>query len=606
MKKKYTCQVKIFLLVLIGLLGIACELEEAPVDTANINVVFGSESGLQLYSNSFYDWMPSANNIHQADAISDYGARRNVPDFLREGGYNSRTTDITSASGYDLVALGGDWNWEWRALRNINFFLENNVSPEIPEEVRNHFNGIARFFRAWFYFEKVKRYGDVPWVDKPLDVEDPKLYEGRDSRTIVMDNVLADINYAIENINTERESSRTLITKDVALALKSRIALFEGSFRKYHTEYNLGATSEDWFREAVSASETLMNNGNYNIYLGVGTNSSYRELFTTDNPITSEVILTIQSDVDLGVRHSANWYFTSATTGIRFSFIRQFIHTYLNTDGTPFTNRPNYMTMGFSEEMEGRDNRLKQTIRTPGYTRLNAGQEIPTSPAFTYTYTGYQPIKWTLDEVGIDGGSNNTNSVPVFRFAEVLLNYAEAKAELGTITNSDWAETIGILRERAGITGGLSTLPTDLDPYMHSIYFPDISDPVIIEIRRERGIELALEGFRFYDLVRWKRGELMEMEWLGIYVPQANQYMDLNGDGISDVYFYTDEQPAVLIPEVSYVNVGTESLRLTNGTSGEIIWLGNVLKSWDDKKYLYPIPENHRLTNPNLGQNPGW
>src|SRR5690606_27519683 len=124
----------------------------------------------------------------------------------------------------------------WRALRNINFFLENNVSPEIPEEVRNHFNGIARFFRAWFYFEKVKRYGDVPWVDKPLDVEDPKLYEGRDSRTIVMDNVLADINYAIENINTERESSRTLITKDVALALKSRIALFEGSFRKYHTE----------------------------------------------------------------------------------------------------------------------------------------------------------------------------------------------------------------------------------------------------------------------------------------------------------------------------------------------------------------------------------
>lgn len=255
--------------------------------------------------------------------------------------------------------------------------------------------------------------------------------------------------------------------------------------------------------------------------------------------------------------------------------------------------------------MERRDKRLQQTIRTKDYTRINAGVEVLAPPAFTYTYTGYQPIKWTLDDVAIDGGSNNTNAVSVFRYAEILLNYAEAKAELGTLTNEDWAETIGALRGRAGITDGLSTLPTVVDPYMQSTYFPDISDPVIIEVRRERGIELALEGFRFYDIVRWKRGELMEMEWKGIYVPEANQLMDLNEDGTPDVNFYIEE-PADLIEGVTYVNVGSESLSLTNGTSGEITWLSNIPREWEEKNYLYPIPETHLLTNPNLGQNPGW
>jgi hypothetical protein len=128
---------------------------------------------------------------------------------------------------------------------------------------------------------------------------------------------------------------------------------------------------------------------------------------------------------------------------------------------------------------------------------------------------------------------------------------------------------------------------------------------VIIEVRRERGIELAIEGFRFYDVVRWKRGELMEMEWRGIYIPQANELMDLNEDGIPDVYFYTT-LPATQVSGVTYINVDTEAHKLSNGTSGEIIWLDNIPREWTDNKYYYPIPETHLLTNPNLGQNPGW
>lgn len=153
--------------------------------------------------------------------------------------------------------------------------------------------------------------------------------------------------------------------------------------------------------------------------------------------------------------------------------------------------------MVFPEEVSGRDKRLQQTIRTPNYTRVNTGTVVPAPPAFSYSYTGYQPIKWSLDDVAIDGGNNNTNAVSVFRYAEILLNYAEAKAELGSFTSEDWAITIGALRGRAGITGGLTALPTTIDPYLQNTYFPEISDPVLMEIRRERGIELAIEGFRF-------------------------------------------------------------------------------------------------------------
>jgi starch-binding outer membrane protein, SusD/RagB family len=582
----------------------ACDLEENPVATSSKEAVFGTETGLELYTNSFYNWLPSADNITRADAMSDYAARRDIPAFVRPGVYSSRVTDNTSASAYDLVAIGGDWNWGWGTLRNINYFLVNNTDPAVPEDVRAHYNALARFFRAWFYFEKVKRFGDVPWIDRPLDVEDPQLYAARDPRTLVMDKVIEDLDYAIANLRTDNEASRTLITRDVAVALKSRVALFEGTYRKYHPELSLESSASGWLELSAEAARDLMDSDRYSLHTSGGAEKSYREVFTRDAPIASEVLLAVVSSTALGVRHAANWWYTSATTGVRFSFIRPFIHTYLNVDGTPFTDRPGYATMTFPEEMKGRDLRLRQTVRSHDYRRVNAGASIPAPPAFSYTYTGYQPIKWSMDDVAIDGGNNNTNAVSVFRYAEVLLNYAEAKAELGTLTDADWAETIGALRARAGITGGLTSLPTAVDSYLQSTYFPDITSPVILEVRRERGHELALEGFRFYDIVRWARGEVMELPWTRIYVPQANQDMDLNEDGQPDVHFYT-EPPATTKTGVLYIDV-TSDYALSNGTSGEITWRTDIPRDWEEKNYLYPIPESHLLTNPALAQNPGW
>jgi hypothetical protein len=221
------------------------------------------------------------------------------------------------------------------------------------------------------------------------------------------------------------------------------------------------------------------------------------------------------------------------------------------------------------------------------------------------------PIKWALDDMYYDTRDLNINSVTIFRLAEVLLVYAEAKAELGTMTNADWTISVGALRKRAGITGGLTTLPTVVDNYLKTNYFPEINDPILLEVRRERGIELCLEGFRFDDIVRWKRGELMQMEWNGMYVPSLNTPMDLNEDGILDVAFFKTTAPTK-VAGVTYVEVtpliaGKPNSQLIAGdAAGELTWLNNIPRKWLDKNYYYPIPTGDIITNPNLKQNPGW
>ena len=307
-----------------------------------------------------------------------------------------------------------------------------------------------------------------------------------------MYSLLAYINYATQHIETTSDGSRSLITKYVAYAFKARICLFEGTFRKYHTNLGLEGTAAAWLSQAESAAKTVMDESGFKIYTGGGTDMSYRELFISPAPVPDEIMHAVIMDEALAETHAANWFYTSATTGVRFSFIRTFINTYLNIDGTPFTDDPNYLTMEFQDEVKGRDKRLQQTIRLGDYTRISGGVELLTPPAFGYTYTGYMPIKWSLDDLNIDTRDLNFNSVSTFRYGEVLLNYAEAKAELGTLTDADWAITVGALRDRAGITGGLDAKPTVIDPYLQSNYFPNINDAAILEISRETFIEVCI------------------------------------------------------------------------------------------------------------------
>jgi starch-binding outer membrane protein, SusD/RagB family len=587
MKKQYLW------FLLLSFFVVSCELEQIPQSTASKESVFGSESGLQLYTNSFYGML--TNRSTSLDAMSDYMVVKTVPTFVQEGAFAP-----TLSSG-----------WSWTDLRNVNYFIVNNKDPKIPADVRNNYTAIAKFFRAYFYYEKVKRFGDVPWINKPLDVADPVLYGPRDSRTIIMDSIVADLDYACANIKSTSDATRSLVTKYVAYALKARVCLFEGTFRKYHTELNLQGSANTFLNLAATAAKTIMDAGIYSIYTTGGPGKSYRTVFTNGTPIANEVMLSSICDLTLSVLNDANWYWTSGTYGDKANFSRTFINTYLNLDGTPFTSTAGYQTMLFKDEVKNRDLRLKQTIRLGDYKRISGGVQVPAPPLFSYTFTGYMPIKWSLDDMYYDTRDLNINSISLYRYGEVLLNYAEAKAELGTLTDADWAATIGVLRTRGGITAGLTTKPTAIDPYLQSVYFPNITDPVILEVRRERGIELCLEGFRFPDILRWKRGELMNQEWNGFYVPALSTPMDLNEDGINDVVFFQGTQPS-LGKELTYVNVSplsggkTNPQLLKNGTTGELTWMNNIKRKWEDKMYYYPIPQTDLITNPALGQNPGW
>lgn len=588
----------ILYLTLMNFLFIGCKKQlndgynQIAKDRISPNVAFTSDKSIELYINSFYKILPTGDDITQGDAMSDYVAVKSVPSYLIPGAYTSRNA-------------GG---WSWGTLRNVNYFIVNAPSQALKSGVRVHnvqnYLGIARFFRAWFYFDKVKRFGDVPWYGKPLDPSDvAELYKPRDSRTLVMDSILADLNYAIGNIRAEKDNTCSRITKWVALAFKSRVCLFEASYRKYHPDLNLQGTADQWFQEAADAANELMQSQLYIIHLNNNRpERSYRELFIDEsgNPPNDETILSANYNAGLNLFNMSSWYYSSPTRGDRLSFIKPFINTYLRTDGSPFTDKVGFEIIPFWEEVKNRDLRLCQTIRMEGYERSDGDKQAPN---FSFTPTGYHPMKYVLDSKKADNSILSNNSVPIIRYAEVLLNYAEAQAELGNFTQSDWNKTIKVLRDRAGIAN--TGLPTLVDSYLQSVYFPNISDPVLLEIRRERGVELALEGFRFDDIRRWARGELLDMLWEGIYVPQMNQLYDLNQDGTPDVSFVSSA-PSTAQKGVVYVVVDNSSIKLSEGDKGNVIWLSDITKKWEDYKYVYPIPYNERVLNSGLSQNYRW
>lgn len=578
---------KKLLLCFIGILALAsCKkiLDQSPVDKLTEDQAFATEQNLDLYCNSFLQTMtPSNDNLFKGDQLSDICVPAGVPQYL--------TSQFTAqqASG-----------WTWTTLRNVNYFIQHNTNAAVTPQIRANYTGIARFWRAWFYFGMVKRFGDVPWYGKALSTNDPDLYKARDPRTLVMDSVLADLNYATANIYDTKDATCSRITRSVALALKSRICLFEGTFRKYHTELSLTSSADNWLTAASDAAETVMKGGKYS--LNTTGSAPYRALFINENPLSNEVIFASVYNNNLSRWHDANYWFTSATYGNKLSLDKSFVNTYLNANGTRFTDQANYNAIEFQNEVKSRDGRLAQTIRMAPYKRSD-GSAAP--PDFAFTSTGYHILKFTLDDKSLDNKSPvaNYNSIPIIRYAEVLLNDAEAKAELGTFTTADWTATIGALRARAGITN--TAMPASVDAYLQTNFYPNISSPALLEIRRERGIELAVEGFRYDDLLRWKAGNLLEKPYTGLYVPAKGQVLDLNEDGQGDVAF-VDAAPPVKVPGVYYYLLNGTSAKLSGGNNGLLIWMGNVAKQFPDKKYFQPIPLGEIVLNPNLKQTNGW
>ena len=566
----------------------ACDITLYPEDKVTPGTYFKNESELQLFTNNFYTALPSATDVYADEA-----------DII----INPALDDAISGQRIIPETGGG---WSWTALRQINYYLENSYRCE-DAAVRKHYDGIARFFRALFYFNKVVRFGDVPWYDQVVGSGDAALLnKARDSREYVMEKVLADLNYAIENVSDSKDVYR--VTKWAALALKSRVMLFEGTFRKYHGLDNW----KPCLNEAVAAAEELMKNGGYSLFKKGST--SYEALFMTLNATetSAEVILARDYSNAVQLRHSVQNYTTSPTAGCT-GVTRRLVDAYLMKDGSRHTDRANFDKLGFVEECKNRDPRMAQTLRTPGY--VVDGKLTPANLAAMKL--GYQLRKFYI-AVEYDGFSEV--DMPIFRYAEVLLNYAEAKAELGTLNQDDLDKTVNALRERAGITGKY-TLGTAADEWLKGCYPTlaalnpsNIGD--ILEIRRERTVELVMEGRRYADIMRWKEGKVFEEEFLGMYIPGAGQ-LDLDGDGAADFNIVTAGNAGVSLAGKD-LKVGENLTLVTpsaagntyNGESGFLtVHRQDVMqRQWrEDRDYFYPIPTKERvLTNGALKQNPGW
>ena len=595
--------------VVLGLMAVSCDLTESPQAEAGRAIVFGDEAGLRNYVYGFYNYLPDYSSAHRINVMHDHSAKTNIGTY-EQGAYTTSTST----------------SWSWSSIRNVNYFILYNTDPNVPEAVRNNYTGIAKLFRAYLYYDKLVTYGRVPWIDKPLDPTDDDLYKTQDSRDVIIQHIMEDLDYAAENITvTGITPYSNTVNKWTALALKSRICLFEGTFRKYHaggstygSQYLEGCTisANELLQAAADAALEVMNDGPYKLHTGTvyedGGRGAYRDLFISDNPVTEEVMLAITQNRDLSVLGEANWYYNSTSYGPHLSMTRSFAKTYLNADGSIYNEKNAAGYKSFAEETAGRDARMCQTIRGADYTRKDkSGTFVRTAPDMSLSLTGYQYTKYVMDDSGYDNGRTNDNDVPLMRFAEVLLNYAEAKAELGSITADDWTRTIGALRRRAGITGGdLDTLPTVVDTYLQQTFYPNVNSPVILEVRRERAIELILEGFRMNDLKRWACGsDWQNVPWDGVYIPGLDRPVDLNGDGTVDLYVTADAeyQKTGQYKSVAMIlNKEQKAYQVADDPNGGYVLGYELPRKWNDNMYVYPVPENVILKNDALKQNPGW
>lgn len=567
-------------------------LDKFPLDQITNDTFWNTENDLAVYNTTLYNLVRNDvaipimmghadgfnshfGSIWQQDELSDNLATREARHVffqqIRAGKHNI-------PSDPDWFGYQG-----WNFIRAINIGLANYNKAAIPQAIKDRYAGEARLFRGWFYAEKVAKYGDVPYVERELNVNSDELYAARTPRKEAMEKVLADLNFAVEKLpaNWGDGNAPGRLNRWAALLVKARVCLYEGTFNKYHG----AGESKMWLEEAAKAAKELMDKGPYRLYNTGNPESDYnayhRVLDLTGNP---EVISWRKYKTGIINNHVQNYF--SYTGGATKSLVED----YLCTDGLPISLSPLYKgDEKFEDLFENRDPRLRQTILHPADTRkynyhLGDGRTYPRLlgvPGGGYqTTTGYHIIKhYNADDM--IGKAFNTGESPAItlRFAEALLTYAEAMAELGTITQADLDISINRLRDRVKMPHmKIGSIPVD------PRYTKDGVSPLIVEIRRERRIELFLEGHRYNDLKRWKQGKKLEIPTMGIRW-SADAQARFKG-----TVMRTSIDPAS----------GKEYIDVYKGTD----WAVPVFD--ESRHYLWPIPLNTLAQNPAIKQNPGW
>lgn len=549
-------------------------LDRSPLDAISSEAYWKTPVDLEMYVSQYYTIFP--NETRNDDALLDGNS-----DNLVLATFNS-----TLAGTRVVPASGGAWNTGWSNVRSVNYFMQNYRKVPSNFELIKHYVGEAHFFRAYFYFGLVRDFGDVPWINKPLTDNSEELYMPRTSRAVVMDSIIADLDKAIAYMKNKGQGSASRLNSQVAQLFKSRVALFEGTWEKYHAGTNFGVAGSDgsrFLQIARDASKSLIDGGLYDVYSTGDPEVDYMRLFgQNDYSSNPEVMLWKKWDESLGL---VRW--SPSIWGMGRGVTKDLIDSYLCVDGLPISQSPLYEgDDNLLEVVKNRDPRLAQSIWIPGDPINIMGDgdttkferaDIHQTGSYLNT-TGYQ-LKKHSNAWGENLRQNYYQSQIgsiIFRYGEALLNYAEARAELGEITQEDLDITINKLRGRVGVAHlQLGSVPVDPNRA-----YPALS-PLINEIRRERRVELAFEGLRLHDFLRWRSHELIVGERpLGAKFIQADYPTMQVG-----THVYVDNN--------GYIDIYQKSLPGGFQFNAE-------------RDYLNAIPTLELTLNENNKQNPGW
>lgn len=596
-------------LLLAALAACACSdfLEKTPANKFAAETFFSSETDLKLYANGLINTaLPDASDMALGeDRFTDLCGTKNSKEFYW---------------GTYTASKGNNWTTStWSFPRRVAYMLENmpRCKDRVPEKTYGHYEGVARFWRAWITVKRIKVFGDCYFIDKVIQPTDTLLlYSKREDRESIFHRVTEDLEFACGHCLATGDGvssdGRVLVNRYVALAFASRIFLYEGTFRKYHSVNP--STGKPWTGQYESAEDLLALAEKYAKELvdagAFSLASDYRSLFVSAALDPREVIWGRTYSEELSVTHGVTYKYCSTTSSLLYSPTKEYVRMFLKTDGTPADP-----AVSVTEEFTGRDKRLSASVLAPGRTVKKSDNSTPEfAPNWTWTCTGYLWIKWVqLEDAPLGADNKSYNSVPIMRYAEVLLNYAEAAAELGHMDEALWDRTIGALRKRAGVRSiypGSADYVTDTwlrDYYTRDVLHPVPLSDLLLEIRRERVTELMLEGqSRYDDLMRWHLGDLIERRynhegWRGIYISEAEAASGFTWAG--KTYTVSRSQGT---NETNYRITGNASgaWSLSEGSYGYLVYHYKLV--WDDKQYLHPIPQDALNVNPALGQNEGW
>lgn len=556
----------------LALMSASC-LELNPKDQLADPDLWQKPGDFESFANKFYDWMPTFDQVYDnlhADKRSDLLMDKNAKNVF--------------ANGTNTVPEGdGDYTGAYSHIRRCNLLIQNAAKYPTESEIRQPL-GEAYFFRAWNYFQLVQKFGDVIIVDEPIDVDDPRMNAKRDDRGDVIDFIIEDLRKASELLKSTTEVEEGRVGSEGAQAFLSRVALFEGTWQKFRNNESRG---HDLLDIAAKAALNVIDSRKFELFAPAALGDSAQKYMFILEDVTCN---------GAGLQKSANkeyiikrcYHATLKTTGKNLTtevlanaqyVAAKFVDMYLCQDGLPITVSPlfkGYETI--KSEWMNRDNRMRYTLMRPGdnfwsnaekNSRTDwSGNAAEVARAKYKNFVpnwgnGYFPQKWATERACND--RDESYDYPVLRYAEVLLNYAEAVYERdGQISDQDLNISLNLTRRRVNKS------------------MPALSNALVAanglsmreEIRRERTIEFFQEGFRIDDLKRWKTAEVeMPMDFCGI--KHVGEWRN------------------------RWANPGFP----TNTDGRLIIETGRV---WQEKHYLHPLPTSQLQLNPNLGQNPGW